>query len=83
MRAFERLDALEKQRKRIPRRVPVQDVVAGNVVRFSIGPEHPTNAVRMVAHKMEYARGRHTTAAATTEDARSSTRRSSPRPTST
>ena len=52
-KAFGRVDALEKKRKKTPRRVPVRDVVQSDVVKLSTERKHLTNVIKMVAYQVE------------------------------
>ena len=51
--AVKRLDALLTRRKKVPRRVPVKDVVEGDVVKLSTGRKHLSNVLKMVAYQVE------------------------------
>jgi hypothetical protein len=51
--ALKRFGALEKERASIPRRVPVQEVVDGSVVKLSTERKHLTNLLKMVAYQAE------------------------------
>ena len=53
VQAFDRLEALEKRRKRVPRRVPVKEAVDGDVVQLATGRNHLMSVVRMVAYQVE------------------------------
>ena len=44
---------LERRRKRLPKRVPVAQVVDGQVVRLSTERKHLTNCLKMVAYQAE------------------------------
>jgi len=50
---LKRYAALEAKRKAVPRRVPVQDVVEGQVVKLSLERKHLTNLMKMVAYQAE------------------------------
>ena len=52
-KAFGRVDALEKKRKKTPQRVPVRDVVQSDVVKLSTERKHLTNVIKMVAYQVE------------------------------
>ncbi len=51
--AMQRLAALEAKRTAVPRRVPVQDVVDGQVVKLATERKHLTNLLKMVAYQAE------------------------------
>lgn len=51
--AMERLAKLEAQRAKVPKRVPVKDVVHGEVVRLAAERQHLGNLVKMVAYQAE------------------------------
>jgi len=51
--AFDRLDALEKKRRKMPKRVPVRQLVQDEVVKLSTERKHLTNLVKMVAYQVE------------------------------
>jgi prepilin-type processing-associated H-X9-DG protein len=51
--ALYRCAALEKKRAAVPRRVPVQDVVEGHVVKLATERKHLTNLLKMVAYQAE------------------------------
>ncbi|MGH6894101.1 MAG: putative transposase [Dongiaceae bacterium] len=53
--ALRRVAALERRRSRIPRRVPVAQVIDGQVVRLSTERKHLTNCLKMVAYQAESA----------------------------
>jgi transposase len=48
-----RIAALEAKRARMPRRVPVEDVAAGEVVKLAPEGKHLTNLIKMVAFQAE------------------------------
>ena len=50
---MERIMALEKRRARVPARVPVQQVVEGDVVKLAVERKHLTNLLKMVAYQAE------------------------------
>ena len=50
---MERILALEKKRARVPTRVPVQQVVEGEVVKLSVERKHLTDLFKMVAYQAE------------------------------
>ena len=52
-KAFDRVDALEKKREKMPKRVPVKDVVQSQVVKLATERKHLTNLVKMVAYQVE------------------------------
>jgi len=52
-KVLERVDQLEAQRKKIPRRVPVQSVTSEPVVKLAPEIQHLTNLVKMVAYQAE------------------------------
>ena len=52
-KAFERVDALEKRRSKMPKRVPVKEVVQSKVVKLSTERKHLTNLVKMIAYQVE------------------------------
>jgi hypothetical protein len=49
----ERHMKLEKRRASVPKRVPVKDVVKGQVVRLAAERKHLTNILKMVAYQIE------------------------------
>ena len=49
--ALRRVAALKRRRSRLPRRVPVAQVVDGQVVRLSTERKHLTNCLKMVAYQ--------------------------------
>jgi hypothetical protein len=51
--AIERHRLLEKRRASVPKRVPVRDVVQGQVVRLAAERKHLTNIIKMVAYQIE------------------------------
>jgi transposase len=51
--ALERLAALEAKRSAVPRRVPVQNVVEGQVIKLAVERKHLTNLLKMVAYQAE------------------------------
>ena len=51
--ALRRVAALQRRRSRLPRRVPVAQVVDGQVVRLSTERKHLTNCLKMVAYQAE------------------------------
>src|SRR6185437_13264716 len=51
--ALEHLAALEAKRAAVPRRVPVQDVVEGQVIKLAVERKHLTNLLKMVAYQAE------------------------------
>jgi transposase len=51
--ALRRYAKLEAQRARIPRRIPVGDVVAGDVVQLAAERKHLTDVLKMVAYQAE------------------------------
>jgi transposase len=48
-----RIARLEKARSTLPRRLPVEDVVSGDVVRLAPERKHLTNLIKMVAYQAE------------------------------
>lgn len=52
-RALSRVADLEAQRAKVPRRVPVQSVVADPVVKLAPERKHLTNLIKMVAYQAE------------------------------
>jgi len=52
-RALDRLATLEARRAKVPRRVPVKDVVQGAVVRLAPERQHLGNILKMVAYQAE------------------------------
>jgi hypothetical protein len=51
--AMKRISELEKQRAQIPARVPVQAVVAAEVVKLTVERKHLTDILKMVAYQAE------------------------------
>jgi transposase len=51
--AFKRVVDLEKKRARVPARVPVNEVVAGDVVKLTVERKHMTDILKMVAYQAE------------------------------
>ena len=51
--ALERCVDLEKRRAKVPRRVPVQQVVDGQVIKLDVERKHLTNLIKMVAYQAE------------------------------
>jgi transposase len=51
--AMRRITELEKKRATIPARVPVQEVVAADVVKLSVERKHLTDILKMVAYQAE------------------------------
>ncbi|NTU84652.1 MAG: hypothetical protein HGA45_35690, partial [Chloroflexales bacterium] len=51
--AEQTLGDLERRRARAPRRVPVQQVVDGPVIRLDVERKHLTNLIKMVAYQAE------------------------------
>lgn len=51
--AMQRLADLEAKRSTVPRRLPVQDVVDGQVVKLATERKHLTNLLKMVAYQAE------------------------------
>jgi hypothetical protein len=51
--ALRRYAKLEAQRARVPRRIPVGDVVAGDVVQLAAERKHLTDVLKMVAYQAE------------------------------
>ena len=51
--ALRRYTKLEAQRARVPRRIPVGEVVAGDVVRLATERKHLTDVIKMVAYQAE------------------------------
>jgi len=51
--AIERVAALEKRRKSVPTRVPVQELTEGEVVKLRVERKHITDLVKMVAYQAE------------------------------
>ena len=49
----DRIMALEKKRSRMPARVPVQQVVKGEVIKLSVERKHLTDLIKMVAYQAE------------------------------
>jgi len=52
-KADEKINALEKKRRSVPTRVPVKDVVGGEVIKLSVERKHLTNLFKMVAYQAE------------------------------
>jgi transposase len=52
-RAIRRVVDLEKQRARVPRRVPVEQVVDGHVIKLDTERKHLTSLLKMVAYQAE------------------------------
>jgi hypothetical protein len=52
-KAAEKITELEKKRKSVPARVPVGDVVDGEVVKLSVERKHLTDLFKMVAYQAE------------------------------
>jgi prepilin-type processing-associated H-X9-DG protein len=53
LRAWERVQQLEKRRTRVPKRVPVQSVTEAPVVKLAPERKHLTNLIKMVAYQAE------------------------------
>jgi hypothetical protein len=51
--ALRRYTALEARRAKVPLRVPVSDVVDGDVVKLSVERKHLTDVIKMVAYQAE------------------------------
>ncbi len=51
--AMKRVAMLEKKRARVPSRVPVQEVVEGEVIQLAVERKHFTNLLKMVAYQAE------------------------------
>lgn len=51
--ALDKLAKLQRQRKKIPNRVPVAQVVAGEVVKLATERQHLSNILKMVAYQAE------------------------------
>jgi hypothetical protein len=51
--AMKRVVTLEKRRVQVPARVPVQEVVKGEVVKLAVERHHLTNLLKMVAYQAE------------------------------
>ena len=51
--ALRRYTKLEAQRARVPRRIPVGEVVAGDVVQLATERKHLTDVIKMVAYQAE------------------------------
>ncbi|MGH7957776.1 MAG: putative transposase [Opitutaceae bacterium] len=51
--ALKRVTALETRRARLPARIPVQQAVAGEIVRLAPECQHLTNVLKMVAYQAE------------------------------
>lgn len=51
--AMKRITALEAKRAAMPQRVPVEDVVAGEIVKLAPERKHLTNILKMVAYQAE------------------------------
>jgi len=51
--AMRRITALETQRATVPARVPVQEVVAADVVKLSVERKHLTDLLKMLAYQAE------------------------------
>jgi transposase len=51
--ALRRYAKLEAQRAKVPRRIPVGEVVAGDVVRLATERKHITDVIKMVAYQAE------------------------------
>jgi prepilin-type processing-associated H-X9-DG protein len=51
--ALNKLAKLQRQRKKIPNRVPVAQVVAGEVVKLATERQHLSNILKMVAYQAE------------------------------
>ncbi len=52
-KAAEKIHELEKKRKSVPARVPVEDIVEGEVVKLSVERKHLTDLFKMVAYQAE------------------------------
>ena len=53
LRAWERVQQLEKRRAAVPRRVPVQSITETPVVKLAPERKHLTNLIKMVAYQAE------------------------------
>jgi len=53
LKAMEKVTRLEKRRARVPRRVPVQQAVQGDVVKLAVERKHLTDLFKMVAYQAE------------------------------
>jgi transposase len=51
--ALRRYAALEARRAKVPRRIPVGDVVVGDVIKLSAERKHLTDVIKMVAYQAE------------------------------
>ena len=51
--AFQRYSALEAKRAKVPRRIPVEKVVDGDVVKLATERKHLSNVLKMVAYQVE------------------------------
>jgi hypothetical protein len=51
--ALRRYAALEARRAKVPRRIPVSEVVDGDVIKLSAERKHLTNVIKMVAYQAE------------------------------
>ena len=51
--AMKRVATLENRRARVPSRVPVQEVVEGEVIKLAVERKHLTNLLKMVAYQAE------------------------------
>ena len=51
--AFQRYADLEARRARVPRRVPVEKVVEGAVIKLDVERKHLSNVLKMVAYQIE------------------------------
>jgi transposase len=51
--ALRRYTKLEAQRAKVPRRIPVGDVVAGDVIQLATERKHLTDVIKMVAYQVE------------------------------
>ena len=51
--AMKRVATLEKRRARVPSRVPVQEVVEGDVIKLAVERKHLTDLLKMVAYQAE------------------------------
>jgi hypothetical protein len=51
--ALRRYTKLEAQRAKVPRRIPVGEVVTGDVVRLATERKHITDVIKMVAYQAE------------------------------
>jgi DNA-binding CsgD family transcriptional regulator len=52
-KAAEKIRALEKRRASVPVRIPVQDVVMGEVIKLAVERKHLTDIFKMVAYQAE------------------------------